>query len=325
MTKHAHSLGLTAGWYGNNCICSDHCKFGSEQCEQQVAEDVNALIHYGFDSWKLDGCGGETNLTLVDVHIRAAGKAIMVENCHWGSKKPFKPDPTLPPEQGCPWNFYRSSGDVRASYASVMHNLGTVFPLHKANLSYPGCWAYPDMLQVGCKHGPGGKHDPGLTDEETRSHFGSWAIVSSPLTLSHDVNDMDVMKKVWPVISNKHVLAIHKAYVGDSGGLYDKSEEVVELTDAFIEAMENETRVTVPSHQYLYKPVNTEGDVAVLLMNSDSQSQQLTAKFSDVPGVSCTNCRVMDVWTGKDQGMHSGSFQAEVASHDVAFLLISEK
>ena len=124
------------------------------------------------------------------------------------------------------------------------------------------------MLQVGCKHGPGGKHDPGLTDEETRSHFGSWAIVSSPLTLSHDVNDMDVMKKVWPVISNKHVLAIHKAYVGDSGGLYDKSEEVVELTDAFIEAMENETRVTVPSHQYLYKPVNTEGDVAVLLMAS---------------------------------------------------------
>lgn len=25
MTDHAHSLNLTAGWYGNNCICSDHC------------------------------------------------------------------------------------------------------------------------------------------------------------------------------------------------------------------------------------------------------------------------------------------------------------
>ena len=23
MTDYAHSLGLTAGWYGNNCICSD--------------------------------------------------------------------------------------------------------------------------------------------------------------------------------------------------------------------------------------------------------------------------------------------------------------
>ena len=52
--------------------------------------------------------------------------------------------------------------------------------------------ADPDMLEVGCKHGPGGSGDPGLTDEETRSHFGAWAIVSSPLTLSHDVNDKEV-------------------------------------------------------------------------------------------------------------------------------------
>ena len=81
---------------------------------------------------------------------------------------------------------------------------------------------YPDMLQVGCKHGPGGNHDPGLSLEETRSHFGSWAIVSSPLTLSHDVNDANVTELVWPIISNKRVLAINQAYVGDSGGVYDQ-------------------------------------------------------------------------------------------------------
>jgi hypothetical protein len=46
-----------------------------------------------------------------------------------GSKYPFKPDPAKPPEEGCPWNFYRSSGDVRASYASIVHNLGTVAPV----------------------------------------------------------------------------------------------------------------------------------------------------------------------------------------------------
>ena len=61
---------------------------------------------------------------------------------------PFKPDPSLPPAEGCPWNFYRSSGDVRASYASVLGNLATVMPLHKANLSYPGCWAYPGAYVV---------------------------------------------------------------------------------------------------------------------------------------------------------------------------------
>lgn len=67
----------------------------------------------------------------------------VAHSCHWGSKYPFKPDPTKPPAEGCPWNFYRSSGDVRASYASIQHNLATTVPLAKSNLSYPGCWAYP--------------------------------------------------------------------------------------------------------------------------------------------------------------------------------------
>lgn len=46
-------------------------------------------------------------------------------------------------QEGCPWNFYRSSGDVRASYASIRGNLATTIPLAAKNLSYPGCWAYP--------------------------------------------------------------------------------------------------------------------------------------------------------------------------------------
>jgi len=53
MTDYAHSLGLTSGWYGNNCICSDHCTGPS--CYQG---DVDAVMDYGFDSIKLDGCGG---------------------------------------------------------------------------------------------------------------------------------------------------------------------------------------------------------------------------------------------------------------------------
>jgi hypothetical protein len=36
--------------------------------------------------------------------------------------------------------------------------------------------------------GPGGKNDPGLTLPEARTHFYAWSIVSSPLTISHDIN-----------------------------------------------------------------------------------------------------------------------------------------
>jgi alpha-galactosidase len=134
MTDYAHSLGLTSGWYGNNCDCSDHC--GSpEECDMQIKQDVAAHHKYGFDSWKLDGCGGETDLVTFNKYVQALNYTVQVENCHWGSKVPFQPDPTLPPAEGCPWNFYRSSGDVRASYASILANLKSTDHLFKQNLS----------------------------------------------------------------------------------------------------------------------------------------------------------------------------------------------
>ena len=44
--------------------------------------------------------------------------------------------------------MYRTSGDVRARYSSVVGNLKTTAFYATNNLSYPGCWAYPDMLEV---------------------------------------------------------------------------------------------------------------------------------------------------------------------------------
>ena len=226
---------------GNNCDCSDHCDKAAnasrgqgEICDMQMKGDVAALVKkFDFDAWKLDGCGGEYDLVAINKEIKAAGKPIMVENCHWGGTIP---DRTLPPEEGCPWNFYRSSGDVRASYASIRGNLATTVPLAAKNLSYPGCWAYPDMLQVGCAHGPGGASDPGLTPAETRTHFYSWVIVSSPLTLSHNVNDDTINTAVWPIVTNEEALSVSEAYFGHSGTSFAQSPDTVELSDAHIKA-----------------------------------------------------------------------------------------
>ena len=124
-------LPFTNNRYGNNCICSDHCVDSS--CYQG---DVDAVMDYGFDSIKLDGCGGERDLTQYAALFNATGKSILIENCHWGG--------TIPNATWCPWNYYRSSGDIRASYDSVVGNLQTTIPLAAQNLSTPGCWAYPD-------------------------------------------------------------------------------------------------------------------------------------------------------------------------------------
>jgi alpha-galactosidase len=324
MTAHAHSLNLTSGWYGNNCICADHCK--GDDCDKQIKGDVAALFNYDFDAWKLDGCGGETDLVAVNAAIVAAGKGkpIMVENCHWGSKKPFQPDRSKPPAEGCPWNFYRTSGDVRASYASIRGNLASVTHLAAANLSYPGCWAYPDMLQVGCKHGPGGPRDPGLSMAETRTHFGAWSIVSSPLTLGHDVTDKNISDSVWPIITNTDVLSISQEYSGFSGGPFASSKETVLLTDAIID-LGSEPMVEVPVSQSYYKPMEPNGaaKTAVMLMNSATYADLISVNFSDVPGVTCTKCNVRDAWAQKDLGSFTGSFTVSVESHDCAMLIIT--
>jgi len=192
------------------------------------------------------------------------------------------------------------------------------------------------MLEVGCKHGPGGKSDPGLSFAETRSHFAAWVIVSSPLTLSHDINNDTIMDEVWPIISNKEVLAVSQSYAGFSGGPFKKSSSLVKLDDVNHAAIEKgmteaDIMATGPtvsaSFQYLYKPLEQDGaKVAVLLMNSGNNTIDLSLDFVDIPGVKCTKCKVRDIWSHKDVGTFSKTFVAKaVGAHDCVFLVITSE
>jgi len=311
MTAHAHAKGLTAGWYLNNCICSDHCK--STKCYHG---DVVALTEFGFDGVKIDGCSAEWDLDTYERMIRASGRKVVIENCHWGR--------TLPNATWCPFHFYRTSTDIRPWYASMVANLQTVWPLAEARLSRPGCWAYPDMLELGCPNGT----LPGLTLAESRAHFGAWCVVSSPLILSHDLRNRTISDALWPIISNREAIAVNQAWAGHSGSLFMEADERVQLTHpAGIE----DSPVEVAAWQYLYKPVEQAGArIAVLLMNHAAHAADLSLAFADVPGLACaaarTKCAVRDVWRRADLGIFdaNGAFVAKgVGSHDAVFLMVS--
>lgn len=64
--------------------------------------------------------------------------------------------------------------------------------------SHPGCWAYPDMQEIGNYVG----EDPLRTDEE-KSHWGLWSIISSPLILGLDMSVKETMDRIWPTVTNK--------------------------------------------------------------------------------------------------------------------------
>mmetsp|Transcript_62276 Transcript_62276/g.131662 ORF Transcript_62276/g.131662 Transcript_62276/m.131662 type:complete len:436 (+) Transcript_62276:88-1395(+) len=305
MTDYAHGLGLTAGWYGNNCICSE----SKQPTDQMYEQDVRFLTEvFQFDAVKLDGCGKQLDLDKWSSLINASGRKVMIENCHWGN--------TVPNATWCPWNFFRTSGDVRAAYGSVVSNLQTTVQWAQKGLSKPGCWGYPDMLEVGCKHGPGGASDKGLSFVEARSHFGAWCIVSSPLTLSHDVNNDTIMDEVWPIISNTEAIAINQAWAGHSGSPFKEGPEIVTLPWG-------EEKGT-PSWQFFYKPL-PGAKVAVLMMNHADTTQTLSLDFQDIPGLPCqASCKLRDVWNHVDLGViKEGHYEKSVESHDSVFLVLS--
>jgi hypothetical protein len=74
---------------------------------------------------------------------------------HWGADSPIgchanDDGSACPSANWCPFNWYRTSGDINSSPDSWYKNLQTVVPYTQLDrpLSRPSCYAYPDMLEV---------------------------------------------------------------------------------------------------------------------------------------------------------------------------------
>jgi len=94
-------------------------------------------------------------------------------------------------------------------FVIISHTLSVLFLDWNSPLSRPGCWAYPDMLEVG--------NIP--IYNEGRAHFGAWVIVSAPLILGFDLTDKNKTDSVWDIITNTEALAISQTWAGHPGML----------------------------------------------------------------------------------------------------------
>ena len=156
MNEKAHLNNLTSGWYLNNCICPETGKLQPNWLPQMQG-DVAALIRYGFDEVKLDSCGPSKDIALWERLINGTGKAIMIENCAnnksffdlWQRQQPSTDGALLDPKR-CPFNFYRSGSDGRATWDRMIRNLESQTTFER--FSQPGCWSYADMLEAGLQN-----------------------------------------------------------------------------------------------------------------------------------------------------------------------------
>merc|ERR1712167_317218 len=140
---------------------------------------------------------------------------MMIENCHNGGPAGNTPHYDAHGKLICPYHTYRSSTDIRPVYGSILVNLLSVPPLAEMNLSVPGCWAYPDMLEVGITNtqkqdcGPHGTSvcQP-LSVIESRSHFAAWCITSAPLTIGMDMTNKSTVALHWDTITNMDAIEV---------------------------------------------------------------------------------------------------------------------
>lgn len=218
LVKYGHSKGLVMGWYENGCACGEH-----KEVEMNYEGDIKNLFSFGFDGVKLDGCGAQRNLTLYAELMKETGKSYLIENCHWG-RCTSEDDSSCPTADWCPFNWYRTSGDINSGTTSWLENLQTTtrFQDFDAPLSRPGCWAYPDMLEVGRVDAP--------TTESfgswNRAHFGAWCIVSAPLILGLELTD-DKLEPILDVIGNQEAIAVNQQWAGHPGMLVDSYQPSV--------------------------------------------------------------------------------------------------
>ena len=138
--------------------------------------------------------------------FNATGRPIVIENCHQGQNFTDGGDPGQMSPGWCPYNLFRTSGDIINVWDRVIENLMSVVkfltpapgkpgappvgrpleppiffppagPPHTEAgmpLSRPGCWAYPDMLEVGRMEG-GGETSAEESAHESASHFAACA------------------------------------------------------------------------------------------------------------------------------------------------------
>lgn len=213
-------------------------------------------------------------------------------------------------------DFYRVSVDAEVLYAALMGvNLQKLHPWGDTNLSFPGCYAYGDMVEVGV---PPGLHprEVALTHAEAQAHFASLAILSSPLVLGLDVRDDAVMDSVWDIIANRELLAINSAYAGSSGRRIATSSANV----TWPYCGQQYATCSAPEWEVYSKPL-PGGAAAVLVLNhaDGGKTANVTLPLAGVPGLACgpRGCRVRDIYKHADAGVISGDLVVSALSaHD---------
>jgi len=182
--------------------------------------------------------------------------------------------------------------------------------MSRGRYAEPGGWNDADMLEV-CNLG---HHDAGMSFTEYRSMMSVWAVLSSPLILSMDLRLLPTSQRLRDclqyAVMNKEVVAINQdAQAGRflGGQLWFSPSNATTTVDI--------------QQQIFGKELSARG-WAVVLFNRAASSATMRLQWEMIGWPSTRNATVRDVWEGKDRGVFSEEYSAEVESHGVVMLTL---
>ncbi len=292
VVDHIHSLGLRAGIYSDAGVST--CGFNWDN--DTIARNVGLYGHeiqdcrmffgdLGFDFIKVDYCGGtarqnkdhlsfdpEERYRIIREAMDATGRGGLLLNvCRWDYPG------TWVDEVADSW---RMSTDINCSWRSIENII-------RQNL-YLSAYAERghndmDMLEVGRT----------LTDEEDRTHFGMWCIMSSPLLIGCDMTQL--RPETLRLLKNTELIALNQDPLG---------------LQAYVASHDGETYVLVKDVDELYGASR-----AVALYNPSDSPDTVTLRFSDIDLDG--KVRMRDLFEHKDLGSFEDEFSVEVPAHGV--------
>jgi len=210
LVEYLAAYGLELGLYSSA---------GPKTCQGRPASlgkerlDAETIVSWGVTFLKYDNCGSEgiTEEEQAARHqamrdaLNATGKAIYYSLSEWNGHRGRPAD----------WvretaNSWRTGGDIDPNWGAIMYQLDSFADFGEANLSAPGGWADPDMLEVGVIHT--GDHPYSLSEDEARAHFALWCLLKAPLMMG--ANPVTMSDGARSILLNKHAIGINQDALG---------------------------------------------------------------------------------------------------------------
>ena len=314
IVRFIHGLGLKAGIYtdAGKDGCSMYPDVGwmyfNTGSEGHYEQDFLQFARWGFDYVKVDWCGGyKENLDpavqygeiarAINRAAKITGHRLYFSLCEWGVQSPWTWAPHV---GGAPADIWRTSGDIvapivaagahadrKAPYNDMLGNFDQ--GIHP-EAQHTGFYNDLDMMVIGM---------PAFTDMQNRVHMSLWAISGAPLLVGADLANLSPETRA--ILTNKAVLAVDQ----DSLGLQA------------VKVSEPEKGVQVWS-----KILSAAGARAVLLLNRTAADADVKVAASDIGLSDQSAAGVTDLWSGKELGNLTGSYNAHVPAGDALLLLV---